>query len=39
MFAALALLSLAGVAIYGALSLLTYYSLRRWHESARERGA
>jgi hypothetical protein len=27
------------VAIYGALSMLTYYSLRRWHESARERGA
>jgi NitT/TauT family transport system permease protein len=39
MFAALALLSFTGVAIYGALSLLTYYSLRRWHESARERGA
>ena len=39
MFAALALLSLTGVAIYGALSMLTYYSLRRWHESARERGA
>jgi NitT/TauT family transport system permease protein len=39
MFAALALLSFTGVAIYGALSMLTYYSLRRWHESARERGA
>ena len=39
MFAALALLSFTGVAIHGALSLLTYYSLRRWHESARERGA
>ncbi len=38
MFAALALLSAAGMAIYGALSLLTHYALRRWHESARERG-
>jgi NitT/TauT family transport system permease protein len=38
MFAALALLSFSGVAIYGALSLLSYLVLRRWHESARERG-
>jgi NitT/TauT family transport system permease protein len=38
MFGALALLSLTGMAIYAALSLLTYYALHRWHESARERG-
>jgi NitT/TauT family transport system permease protein len=38
MFAALALLSLMGVAIYGALSLLSFLALRRWHESARTRG-
>jgi NitT/TauT family transport system permease protein len=34
MFAALVLLSLTGVAIYGALSLLSWLLLRRWHESA-----
>jgi len=34
MFAALLLLSLAGVAIYFALSLVNYLCLRRWHESA-----
>jgi len=34
MFAALLLLSLAGVAIFFALSLLSYLALRRWHESA-----
>jgi NitT/TauT family transport system permease protein len=34
MFAALLLLSLAGVAIYFALSLANYLALRRWHESA-----
>ncbi len=39
MFAALALLSMSGVAIHAALSLLTHWSLRRWHDSARERGA
>jgi len=38
MFGALALLSLAGMAIYGVLSLLTQFALRGWHESARERG-
>lgn len=38
MFAALALISLTGVAIYGALALLSHLLLRRWHESARERG-
>ena len=37
MFAALALISLAGLAIYGALAALSYYLLRGWHESARER--
>lgn len=35
MFAALILLSAAGIAIYGALSLLSYVLLRRWHDSAR----
>lgn len=34
MFAALLLLSAAGVAIYFALSGLSYLALRRWHESA-----
>lgn len=35
MFAALALVSMAGVVIYGALTALSHLSLRRWHESAR----
>ncbi|HTE76086.1 MAG TPA: ABC transporter permease [Xanthobacteraceae bacterium] len=39
MFAALLLLSVAGIAIFYALSLLNYLALRRWHESALERGA
>ena len=34
MFAALLLLSLAGVAIFFLLSGLSYLALRRWHESA-----
>ncbi|MFZ0846331.1 MAG: ABC transporter permease [Pseudolabrys sp.] len=34
MFAALLLLSLAGVAIFFVLSLLSHLALRRWHESA-----
>ena len=34
MFAALVLLSVAGIAIFFALSLLTHLALRRWHESA-----
>jgi len=34
MFAALLLLSLAGVAIFFALSALSHLALRRWHESA-----
>jgi NitT/TauT family transport system permease protein len=34
MFAALVLLSLVGILIYFALSLLSYLMLRRWHESA-----
>jgi len=38
MFAALALVSAAGVVIYGALTTLSYFCLRRWHESARGRG-
>jgi len=33
MFAALALISLSGIAIYLALSLLSHLCLRRWHES------
>jgi NitT/TauT family transport system permease protein len=37
MFAALLLLSLAGVAIFFALSVLSHLALRRWHESALER--
>jgi NitT/TauT family transport system permease protein len=34
LFAALVLLSLTGIAIYWALSLLSWLLLRRWHESA-----
>jgi NitT/TauT family transport system permease protein len=37
MFAALLLLSLAGVAIFFVLSALAHLVLRRWHESAIER--
>jgi NitT/TauT family transport system permease protein len=37
MFAALLLLSLAGVAIFFALSAVSYLALRRWHESALKR--
>jgi NitT/TauT family transport system permease protein len=37
MFAALALISLTGVAIYLALSALSYLLLHRWHDSARAR--
>jgi NitT/TauT family transport system permease protein len=37
MFAALLLLSVAGIAIFYVLSLLNYLALRRWHESALER--
>ena len=39
MFAALTLISLSGLAIYGALSWLSHRLLRNWHESARTRGA
>jgi NitT/TauT family transport system permease protein len=34
MFAALLLLSLAGIVIYGLLALVSHLALRRWHESA-----
>src|SRR5580658_245055 len=34
MFAALLLLSVAGIVIYGLLSAINYLALRRWHESA-----
>jgi NitT/TauT family transport system permease protein len=34
MFAALLLLSLAGIVIFALLSLLSHLVLRRWHESA-----
>jgi NitT/TauT family transport system permease protein len=37
MFAALLLLSLAGVAIFYVLSAISYLALRRWHESAVKR--
>ena len=39
MFAALLLLSLAGVAIFFMLSAISYLALRRWHESAVSRDA
>jgi NitT/TauT family transport system permease protein len=38
MFAALLLLSVAGVVIFYLLSLVNYLALRRWHESALEQG-
>ena len=34
MFAALLLLSVAGIVIYGLLALISHLLLRRWHESA-----
>jgi NitT/TauT family transport system permease protein len=34
MFAALVLISLAGIAIYLLLTLLSHLLLRRWHDSA-----
>jgi NitT/TauT family transport system permease protein len=34
MFAALVLLSIAGIVIYFALALLSHWLLRRWHDSA-----
>lgn len=34
MFAALLLLSVAGIVIYGLLALTSHLALRRWHESA-----
>jgi NitT/TauT family transport system permease protein len=34
MFAALLLLSLAGIVIYGLLALISHLALRHWHESA-----
>jgi NitT/TauT family transport system permease protein len=34
MFAALFLLSLAGIVIYALLALISHFALRRWHESA-----
>jgi len=34
MFAALILLSLAGIVIYALLALISHFALRRWHESA-----
>ena len=37
MFAALLLLSVAGVAIYFLLAALSHLALRRWHESAMQR--
>ncbi|MFN3351718.1 ABC transporter permease [Pseudorhodoplanes sp.] len=38
MFAALILLSIAGVLIFAALSLVSHLALRRWHESANTDG-
>jgi len=37
MFAALLLISIAGIVIYMALSLISWLALRRWHESALRR--
>jgi NitT/TauT family transport system permease protein len=38
MFAALALISFAGILIYMAFTVLTHFMLHRWHDSARQRG-
>lgn len=37
MFAALLLISLAGIAIFAVLTLIQHFTLRRWHESALDR--
>jgi NitT/TauT family transport system permease protein len=37
MFAALILISLAGIAIFAVLSFVQHFTLRRWHESALDR--
>jgi NitT/TauT family transport system permease protein len=34
MFAALLLLSVAGIVIFYVLALINHFALRRWHESA-----
>ncbi len=39
MFAALALISCTGILIYLVLTMLSFLLLRRWHDSARQRGA
>jgi len=39
MFAALALLSIAGIVIFYALAFVNHIALRRWHESALEAGS
>jgi NitT/TauT family transport system permease protein len=39
MFAALILISLAGIAIFAMLSIVQHLTLRRWHESALDRDA
>jgi NitT/TauT family transport system permease protein len=39
MFAALVLLSIAGIAIFYALAFVNHIALRRWHESALEAGS
>lgn len=37
LYAALVLISIMGIAIFGLMSLISYFSLYRWHESALER--
>jgi NitT/TauT family transport system permease protein len=37
MFAALLLISLAGIAIFALLTLIQHLTLHRWHESALDR--
>ena len=36
-FAALFVLAVTGVAIFSATSAVSYFAMRRWHESAAER--
>jgi NitT/TauT family transport system permease protein len=38
MFAALILISATGILVYASLALLSHLLLRRWHDSAIDRG-
>ena len=38
MFAALILISFTGIVVYGVMALISHLALRRWHESALDKG-